>query len=533
MSEHGGLSTSESHTDRGNRPTLSLSLEWVFNLTNQHDEAGLCDWLLTTLHLDWQPQGSVLGLVDSTGRQLVCQGFIENNPVTLELDVDDFNHPLSYVLHKNQARFWASLQGGARVGNPAFHHMLSAMSTVCGLYAIPLLSDGGKVLGTLALLDRPDRLREWHRRRDCERLAQVFCRQLSLLRELSCRQQAREILKKSIGQLRDEEYRQAQEKRVQETLLGKSASMQDLQQKICQTAEYSLSVLILGETGVGKDVVARLLHQCSGRADKPFVAINCAAIPENLIESELFGYEKGAFSDAQCRKVGLVERANGGTLFLDEVGDMPASMQAKLLRVLETHSIRPLGAEQEIDLDFRLIAATHHSLDQRVLEGQFRQDLYHRLCQCVLHVAPLRERADDIPLLSQHFIEQFCAESQKEPVFLDRALVRQLITYDFPGNVRELRNVLEVACAHTPPGQRLTVQVLPPELQARLASSTGRRDEDFQYIHDLRLAVQQRETAVIEERIRQFDGNRQLAAESLNMPKRTFNGKCLKLGITQ
>ncbi|MEM0675522.1 sigma 54-interacting transcriptional regulator, partial [Dickeya oryzae] len=166
---------------------------------------------------------------------------------------------------------------------------------------------GGKVLGTLALLDRPDRLREWHRRRDCERLAQVFCRQLSLLRELSCRQQAREILKKSIGQLRDEEYRQAQEKRVQETLLGKSASMQDLQQKICQTAEYSLSVLILGETGVGKDVVARLLHQCSGRADKPFVAINCAAIPENLIESELFGYEKGAFSDAQCRKVGLVE----------------------------------------------------------------------------------------------------------------------------------------------------------------------------------------------------------------------------------
>ncbi|MFC3395159.1 sigma-54 interaction domain-containing protein [Brenneria rubrifaciens] len=511
---------------------MQYALELALSLTRQRDEAGLRDWLLDTVQEAWQPQGMLLGMVDISGRQLICNCRVRRTPVSLVLGVDDFSHPLAYVLHKNQVRTWDSLYGGARIEHRAFRQMLAEAGTACGLHALPLLSDSGKPLAVLALLDMPDRLRELHRSGDCGRLVQVFCRQLTLLDELGRVQREQTALRKSLRQMKDEGQQQRhREKRVEETLIGQSAVVRELRQQIFQAASHRLSVLIQGETGSGKEVVARLLHQCSGRAEKPFVAINCAAIPENLIESELFGYQKGAFSGAQTNKAGLVAQANGGTLFLDEVGDMPQPMQAKLLRVLETHSFRSLGADKESHSDFRVVAATHQPLEQRVSEGVFRQDLYHRLCQCLLPVAPLRERPDDISLLCEHFIGRFARQQQKSVGPLHRTFLKQLLGYDFPGNVRELKNLLEVACAHTPEGELLSLASLPPELRDRLGGETTVSNDDFQHIHDLRIATQQYEAAVIQARLHQFQGNRVLVAESLNIPKRTLDHKCQKLEV--
>lgn len=530
MSECKGLPKGEQKSKSGKESGQISRLDLALTLTAQNTEAEVCDWLLSIVASYWRPQGAILGLVDCSGRQLLCQGQATGESVVMTLDVDDFSHPLAYVLHENKAHVWPSLNGGAGIEHLAFQQMLSGLGAAWGLYAIPVLSDSGTVLGILALLDTPERLQQWHDGGEGKKLVQIFCNQMVLLRQRSGGQHEQSMLSASVKRARDEACQQALIKRIQDALIGQSSYMRALQQKIGQAAGHSLSVLILGETGTGKDVVARLLHQCSVRGDRPFVAINCAAIPENLIESELFGYQKGAFSDALSDKVGLVAQAHGGTLFLDEVGDMPLAMQTKLLRVLETRCFRPLGAVQEVHSDFRLIAATHHSLKKRIADGVFRQDLYHRLCQCVLHVAPLRERAEDIPLFCRYFIAQCCEREQKAAATLEPSFLRQLMQYSFPGNVRELRNLLEVACSHSLSGQSVTIQALPPEAQKRLASERM-QGENFQHIADLRLAVRVREAAILQARLRQFGGDRQAAADSLNIPKRTFNRKCLRQGI--
>ncbi|MGL5176731.1 MAG: sigma-54 interaction domain-containing protein, partial [Aeromonas veronii] len=349
-------------------------------------------------------------------------------------------------------------------------------------------------------------------------------------RDLGRSRRDQNVLRDSLRQIKGEGERQRQhEKLLGDQLVGQSAVIRGLREQIAQAGQHKLTVLIQGETGSGKEVVARLVHQCSERAAKPFVAINCAAIPENLIESELFGYQKGAFSGALSNKTGLVAQANGGTLFLDEVGDMPAAMQAKLLRVLETRSYRPLGAEQEYHSDFRLIAATHQPLTRHVEEGRFRADLYHRLCQCLLLIAPLREHIEDVPLLCQHFMAQFAAQDDKGLAGLQRKFLKQLQSYDFPGNVRELRNLLEVACAHTRHGEEVGLGALPPELRDRVCAELPDALDDYNHIRDLRRAMQQYEASVIEARLRYFQGNRMLVAESLNIPKRTLDHKCQKL----
>lgn len=511
---------------------MQRALDLALALTQPRDEATLCAWLLDTIQHVWQPQGVLLGMVDVSGRQLACQGRIHRAAVSLQLAVDDFSHPLAYALHKNQVRTWDSLYVGARIEHPEFRQMLCNVGGSCGLHAIPLLAENGKPLAILALLDSPERLYSLHHAGDGMRLGQVFCRQLMLLRELALTQREQTALRHSLRQIKDDDvHRRERERQVEDALIGQSSAIKTLQEQILQASHHRLSVLILGETGVGKDVVARLLHQCSARADKPYVAINCAAIPENLVESELFGYDKGAFSGAQTNKIGLIAQANGGTLFLDEVGDMSPLMQAKLLRVLETHRFRPLGAGKESHSDFRLIAATHQPLEQRVTEGEFRQDLYHRLCQCLIQVAPLRERPDDIGLLSEHFIQQISQHQQKRVGPLHRALLRQLVGYDFPGNVRELRNVLEVACAHTSEGDAVTLAALSQEMRERIMGETDDTSNCFQEVYDLRVATQQYEAAVIKARMSQFHGNRWLVAESLNIPKRTLDHKCQKLEV--
>ena len=226
-------------------------------------------------------------------------------------------------------------------------------------------------------------------------------------------------------------------------LVGKSRALEKLKENIKKVAPYDVNVLILGESGTGKEVVARAIHQLSNRKGKPFVAINCAALPPELLESELFGYKKGAFTGAVTDKKGLIEKADGGTLFLDEIGDMPLPLQAKLLRFLETRKFIPLGSTTERKVDVRVIAATNKNLKEEIKKGNFREDLYYRLATIVIEIPPLRDRREDIPLLVEYFAREFAKKYGKEIKRISSGFINYLMELPLEGNVRELRNIVE------------------------------------------------------------------------------------------
>ena len=226
-------------------------------------------------------------------------------------------------------------------------------------------------------------------------------------------------------------------------LVWQGEVMSRLMTQIERVAASETRVCILGETGTGKELVARTLHQKSPRAGEPFIALNCAAVPAELIESELFGHEKGSFTGAAARHVGKFEQANGGTLFLDEIGDMPLAMQAKLLRVLEEGEVERIGSSGTVKVNVRVIVATHHDLSEQVREGKFRQDLFHRIYVFPITLPPLRERRDDIPVLIEHFQKQIARQNNWKPAEFTADAVAELQRYSWPGNVRELRNMIE------------------------------------------------------------------------------------------
>jgi two-component system response regulator PilR (NtrC family) len=237
------------------------------------------------------------------------------------------------------------------------------------------------------------------------------------------------------------------ERRTRHELLGESLIMWEIRSKIDKLARSQAPVYISGESGSGKELVARLIHQQSSRSDHPFVAINCGAIPLELMESEFFGHKKGCFTGAITDKKGLFQAAEGGTLFLDEVADLPLSLQVKLLRAIQEKKIRPIGEQQEIPVDIRLLSATHRNLADMVQAGDFRQDLYYRINVINLHIPPLRERSSDIPALTEHILAKLSDINKIEPPTLSIAALAALQRYDFPGNVRELENILERALA--------------------------------------------------------------------------------------
>ncbi|WP_097462267.1 sigma-54-dependent transcriptional regulator [Mangrovitalea sediminis] len=228
-------------------------------------------------------------------------------------------------------------------------------------------------------------------------------------------------------------------------LLGESPEIQKLRSQIRKLARSQAPIYISGESGSGKELVARLIHQQGPRRDQPFVPVNCGAIPSELMESEFFGHKKGSFTGATDNKEGLFRAANGGTLFLDEVADLPLAMQVKLLRAIQEKSVRPVGESQEVEVDIRLLSATHKNLAELVDEGEFRQDLFYRINVIELKVPPLRSRQSDIPLLANHFLKRIAAEYECPPARLSQDAMNALMDYAFPGNVRELENILERA----------------------------------------------------------------------------------------
>ena len=235
------------------------------------------------------------------------------------------------------------------------------------------------------------------------------------------------------------------ERRGAPRIIGEDSKLRQVSQQLHRAAATDATVLLEGESGTGKELFARTLHALSPRNDGPFVAINCAAIPDTLLETELFGHEKGAFTGASARKPGRFELAHRGTLFLDEIGDLPLALQAKILRALEEKQFERVGGTQSLHVDVRVVAATNRQLKQRVAERQFREDLYFRLSVFPIQIPPLRERPDDILILARHFVEKFCRDLNKKPIVLAPSAIDDLQAYPWPGNVRELQNCIERA----------------------------------------------------------------------------------------
>ncbi len=262
-----------------------------------------------------------------------------------------------------------------------------------------------------------------------------------------------------------------------ELILGKSEKIKEVLSLVARVAKSNSTVLILGESGTGKELVARAIHRLSSRAQKPFVALNSAALPETLLESELFGFEKGAFTGAVKSKPGKLEMASGGTFFLDEIGDLPLSLQAKLLRVLETQEIERLGATGTVKIDVRFLAATHQNLEEKVKNKSFREDLYYRLNVVSISIPPLRERREDIAVLTEHFIRKFSSQMGKPSPILNREAFEAMLNYGWPGNVRELENAVERAVLLAR-GDQIDVEDLKLKNETRTAAVPSSSSDD-------------------------------------------------------
>ena len=305
-------------------------------------------------------------------------------------------------------------------------------------------------------------------------------------------------------------------------MIGRDAKIRQIIETIRTAAPSDASVLIEGESGTGKELIATAFHNQSQRASGPFIRINCAAIPHELIESELFGYKKGAFTGADRDKRGLIEAARGGTLLLDEIAEMPTHLQTKLLRVLQERKLRRLGDEQEIDVNFRLVSATNRDTLALMQEGVLRKDLYFRVSTIKIRVPPLRERLDDVPVLARRFLERFSKQYDKKIRDLAPQTVLRLIRYDWPGNIRELESVIERAVLFCP-GTELLPQCLPEEFQTQTATST--------FVIPPMLPMEEIEREAILQTLERTAGNVKKTAQILHFPRPTFYRKLKKFGI--
>jgi two-component system, NtrC family, response regulator AtoC len=334
----------------------------------------------------------------------------------------------------------------------------------------------------------------------------------------------RELLRRENRALRDE----IRKEHRFEDILAKSARMQEIFRTISKIAEYKTTVLVTGESGVGKELVARAIHRRSTRRGGQFVAVNCGAIPENLLESELFGHKKGAFTDAVQDRRGLFEEANTGTLFLDEIGELPLALQVKLLRVLEDEKIRRLGEARDTQVDVRIIAATHRDLQAETKAGRFREDLFYRLNVLPIHCPPLRERRDDIPLLIDHFVAKNNSRLGTSIRGLDTETRRLLYEYGWPGNVRELENTIERAMVLSE-GEQIVAADLPERIreardpvQVQLASGELSVKKTTRIIEEI----------LIRRALTKTKGNRTRAAEVLEISHRALLYKIKDYQIT-
>ena len=310
-------------------------------------------------------------------------------------------------------------------------------------------------------------------------------------------------------------------------IIGRSPAMQSLKNDIKRVGPSNSWVLITGENGTGKEFVARNIHLLSNRSGKPFIEVNCAAIPEELIESELFGHEKGAFTSAVAQRKGKFDLADKGTIFLDEIGDMSLKTQAKILRILQEQSFDRVGGSERIAVDVRVIAATNKDLKEQIAKGTFREDLYYRLNVIPFHVPPLRERGDDIALFIEHFLKEFCRETAREPLKVDPAAMAQLLAYRWPGNIRELTNLIERLVIMTP-SNVVSLEDLPLYLRG---ASPGSKDSGLFASNQLKTARREFEKEFIARKLKEHGGNISRTAEAIGIERSHLYRKIRSYGI--
>ena len=313
-----------------------------------------------------------------------------------------------------------------------------------------------------------------------------------------------------------------------EDMLGSSAAMKAVQDLISRVADSDSTVLISGESGTGKELVAKALHRRGKRRDGPFVAINCAAMPEALLESELFGHAKGAFTDARAAKRGLFVEASGGTLFLDELGELPLSMQPKLLRALEERTVRPVGGSTEVPFDVHLVTATNRDLETTVAEGRFRDDLFYRINVVRVELPPLRARGHDILLLAQHFVERFATKNGRRVVGLSSAVAKKLLAYAWPGNIRELQNCIEQAVALARYDE-IAVDDLPERIRDYRPANILVVGEDPSELVPLEVVERRYILRVLEA----AGGNKSVAARILGLDRKTLYRRLESYGVSE
>ena len=308
-----------------------------------------------------------------------------------------------------------------------------------------------------------------------------------------------------------------------EKMIGSSKVMLDLFDQVRRAARSVCTVLITGESGTGKELIAEAVHHHSPRSNGPFITVNMAAVPEHLVESELFGHVKGAFTGAMGARIGRFEAADGGTLFIDEIGDFAQASQAKLLRVLENHKITPIGSNNDKQVDVRVVAATSRHLEEMVKQQKFREDLYYRLNVVTIHLPPLRDRPEDIPLLIAHFNKTLCTLQNRLELDLDSELLDFLYKYEWPGNVRQLRNAMEsmIVLAR---GECLTMDDLPRTIESEVIGETTLRISDGGMLRDL-------QRSAVEKALQEHFGNRTRAAVALGISVRTLQRKLKSWGV--
>ena len=305
-----------------------------------------------------------------------------------------------------------------------------------------------------------------------------------------------------------------------ENIVGESPVMQEVFERVKQAAPSRSTILILGESGTGKELFAKAIHQLSPRAKQPLVSVHCAALSPTLLESELFGHERGAFTGAHERRIGRFEQAQGGTLFLDEIGEIDASLQIKLLRFLGERTFERVGSSKTLTADVRLVTATNKDLEAMVKAGSFREDLYFRLCIVELHLPPLRERMEDVPMLAKSFLREFAKENDKPITDFTADALELLLNHRWPGNVRELRAAIESAVVMCR-GERIAARDLPRTVRSEAAPA----NDPARLLAKNDLTVKEAEKQLIIRALKETKGNRTLAAQKIGMPRRTFHRK--------
>lgn len=511
-------------------------LSLAATLSGIRDQQTLTDTFVDALKSNLQISNVWVMLPCQQGRKLCAKG----NGQHFDWEVDDFSHPFAHVFQSSSAMLLDPTKLNYWQENAVFVELMNHRKRGESVLVMPLPPGARKTKAILTISGSSHQLSSLLADPQWKSICEIFINQSQIIQDLGEEHRQISALSSSIKRIRNDEQKREQAYELKNVLIGESRLMQEMREKVVTVAQSSLNVLICGDTGTGKELVARAVHELSDRKGKPFIAINCAAIPENLLESELFGHAKGAFSGADRAKQGLIADAQGGTLFLDEIGDMPLALQAKLLRVLETRTYRPVGASSEVNADFRLVAATHVAMEEKAEEGSFRRDLYYRLNQFPVFMPALNIRKEDVPELCKHFIAEYNKQAGVHIAGIRYAALDLLNRHSFPGNVRELRNLIEYACALTANGEeispssfigRVLQQTSPVAANSDDVNSESYIGVDIDDINNLKAAVQNFESSVIRYRLSSYGGDRSKAAESLGLPKRTLAHKCLKMEI--